>query len=205
VKLLQHLLDVEDWARGLAAASGLSPEIAGDLALAGRLHDIGKADPRFQRVLAGGGPAPAVLLAKSDGPQPPPAQRRQLQRRAGYPLRARHELLSASLIEGNRLALAGAHDPELVLHLVASHHGHARPGVPAAGDDRPVEVVVPPEVAGTALCGSSDHRLHRLDSGVVERFWALNRRYGPYGLAWLEAILRLADHRASAERQDSSQ
>lgn len=201
VTLQTHLRDVEEWAGGLARACGLTDEIVDDLALAGRLHDVGKADVRFQRILTGGRAAAPVLLAKSSGPAPPPAVRRQIQRRVNYPARARHELLSASLLQTCPGALAEAHDSELVLHLVASHHGHARPGVPVAEDGMPVEVNVPSEVAGTALVGSSDHGLHRLDSGVADRFWALNERYGIYGLAWLESILRLADHRASAERQ----
>jgi hypothetical protein len=42
----------------------------------------------------------------------------------------------------------------------------------------------------------------RLNQGWFERAARLRRRYGPWELARLEAILRLADHAATADEQD---
>jgi CRISPR-associated endonuclease/helicase Cas3 len=120
--------------------------------------------------------------------------------RAGYPAGGRHELMSLALMESAAEALApAACDWILVQHVVASHHGHCRPLAPWVLDLDPVEVHF--DRAGIAGKGSSAHALARLDSGVAERFWRMVRRHGWWGLAWLEALVRLADHRQSEREQ----
>lgn len=205
VTLPAHLRHVRSWVREFAARIGLPPAIAADLELAAWLHDIGKADPRFQRWLVGGSEVRLALLsvplAKSARSGRDRAARNLARRRAGYPEGYRHELLSVAMAEANHWVRAKAHDLDLVLHLIGSHHGYCRPFAPATEDPDDISAsvrLVPtenePEIE---LSASSRHGLERLDSGVADRFWRLTRRYGWWGLAHLEAVLRLADHRAS--------
>ena len=111
------------------------------------------------------------------------------------------------MLESVRDALgAKAHDVELVLHLVGSHHGYCRPFAPAVVDEAPVNVKLErhqSDAFGTLSFDavSSQNGIHRLDSPVGDRFWSLVARYGWLELCWLEAILRLADHRASEEEE----
>lgn len=199
VPLLRHSIDVRDYAERFARRVGFSPAIVADVARAAWLHDVGKADPRFQRWLVGGSEINAALLevplAKSALPSGDASDRELARRRARYPKGYRHELLSLAMIQHNVAALEGAVDQELVLYLVASHHGRCRPFAPCV--DHPDDIAVSLDHQGTALSSSTRHRLARLDSGVSDRFWGLIDRYGWWGLAWLEAVMRLADHRAS--------
>lgn len=219
VSLSEHSTDVEKFAREYAERCGLGPWLVAHVALAAWLHDIGKADRRFQLMLRGGS---EIELFKDETPWaksalPPGAREahRLAQRKSGYPRGARHEVQSLAMLEGRLEALKEClkkidserePDVELVLHLVASHHGYCRPFAPVLVDEAPIDVSLtghqsrvfgPIDFSPT----TSKHELHRLDAPVGDRFWRLVAKYGWQELCWLEAILRLADHRASEEEQ----
>ncbi len=200
VSLSKHLDGVGEFARRFARAAGIEDPQADAIELAARLHDLGKADLRFQRLLGGGRLPGFELLAKSgDIPRGSEAFSRAREE-SGYPKGGRHELLSVRLAE-NASSILPADDllRALVLHLVASHHGYCRPFAPVVDDANPISVEF--ELQGRTWRHAGPTRLERLDSGIGDRFWALTRHYGWWGLAWLEAHLRLADHRRSEWEQ----
>lgn len=219
VSLAEHSADVETFAREYAMRCGLGMRLGEHVALAAWLHDIGKADTRFQLMLRGGNEIELykdeTLWAKSAMPPGAREAHRRAQRRSGYPHGARHEVQSLAMLHGRldalreRLKIGDATtepDLDLVLHLVASHHGYCRPFAPAVVDENPVDVALAGHTSSTFgtidfVATTSRNDLHRLDSPLADRFWALVAKYGWQELCWLEAILRLADHRASEEEQ----
>lgn len=206
VRLESHLRGVESFARRYAKGCGLSDDLIEAVARAGLLHDVGKADPRFQAWLRGGNRWwKGQLLAKS-GQMPKGRAVARARKAAGYPRGSRHELLSVRLAESNRNLLPQDLDlQDLTLHLIASHHGHCRPFAPVVSDETGADTKYC--YAGEPMQWSGPTCLERLDSGIADRYWRLARRYGWWGLAWLEALLRLADWRRSEweETHDDSE
>lgn len=189
-----HGKGVAHRARAVAEAVGVRAELVPTIEAAALMHDVGKADPRFQRWLDPTA-ASGELLAKSSIP----TSRWQASRPAsGWPAGGRHEVLSARLVEGWLDALTDdetrALDALLLVHLVVSHHGHARPLVVPVDDATSVDLVA--QVDGRDISVGTD--LSRVDWDQPRRFRRLNDRYGHWGLALLEAVVRQADHAVSA-------
>jgi CRISPR-associated endonuclease/helicase Cas3 len=167
--LEKHQDRAEQRARELAKRLGLSPEHEEVLAVAARLHDEGKRSARWQRAFHA--PRDGVY-AKTEGP----INQGLLD---GY----RHELGSVLRVENDpRLSGLSEDRRDLVLHLIGAHHGFARPVIATDNcDDAPPSVL--DEKAGE----------------IALRFARLQKQWGPWGLAWWEALLRATDQLASRD------
>lgn len=173
VRLDVHVDDVTRHVERMTAALGLTNTPEGKALIpAARWHDSGKDRQVWQRSIWNDS-YPERVLAKSGHRRPP----RDL---SAY----RHEF--GSLVDVTRAAeFSGLSEEakDLMLHFIAAHHGRARPHFPA------VEVF-DPEHDGDGLAV-------QVAKEVPNRFARLQRRYGRWGLAYLESILRAADVAAS--------
>lgn len=194
VKLKDHLTEVGSKAADYACRLGLTESLVDDLRLAGELHDLGKVDSRFQDQMIGHDP---VRQAMVDGPLAKSLPGARTCKDKWPPLR--HEFASAALISASPDVLQSAHDSDLVLHLVSTHHGFARP-IPAVKKDDAAQMLQT-DHHGKHMQACSDQSETGLALEMADRFWRLKERYGHHGLAWLEAILRLADHQQSADEK----
>jgi len=175
----QPLDEHQDWAaqcaREIAKRLGLERKYEDLLALSARLHDEGKRAPRWQGAFKA--PIDGRPYAKTKGPI-------DFDILDGY----RHELGSLPYVEAHDdFKALGTDDQALVLHVIAAHHGFARPMIGTSGcDDAPPSIV--------------DERAR----AVALRFARLSRRWGPWGLAWWEALMRAADQTASRRNQHAA-
>jgi CRISPR-associated endonuclease/helicase Cas3 len=174
--LTEHQAWVAERAKAIATRLGLPGDYITMLATAGRLHDEGKKGKRWQRAFR------AERDAKRLGINEPLAKTRGPINQAvlgGY----RHEFGSLPYTQNNAAFSQLPNElQDLVLHLIAAHHGYARPLIATTGCED-----APPSM------------LEERAREVALRFARLQKRWGPWGLAWWEALLRAADVQASRD------
>jgi CRISPR-associated endonuclease/helicase Cas3 len=196
VALEAHCDGVAARAAKVAEKVGVVPGLVEVVARAGRFHDVGKADERFQQWLDPYGDAEG-LVAKSRRPRSAWARDRLA---AGWPEGGRHEALSGRLVREwlhERQRTVGRPEglgADLLVHLVVSHHGWGRPLIFPAEDGGGGETVF--ELEGTLVRTCGD--LATIDWEQPGRFRRLCEHYGYWGLALLEAVVRQSDHAVSA-------
>ena len=178
-------------------------------------HDLGKAHPAFQSLIKDN---PGIDTAKA------PCDRwlktykvSDDDKRPGF----RHELASALALLSIKPSLPPDFSPEefdLLLYLVAAHHGKVRARLNAApadqehpvgktGDRMPIRGVMDGDVVPGESFGFPSATLSLEPASIgyspvtgaswTERVLGLLERYGSFRLAYFETLLRAADSRAS--------
>ena len=227
VTLPRHLADVEGEARALCETLKVEEALA--VIRAARWHDVGKAHEAFQSMLRyAHEKGTDEMLEEGYWAKSGRKPNRKLGRPRyqimvdGQPVRRprfRHELASA-------LAWLDQHDAEadsnLIAYLIAAHHGKVRMSLRAL----PQENEAPdgrlfargvwdgdtlPEVRfedGEIVPATVLHLdLMQLGEGPQGPSWTtrtqrLLKHLGPFRLAWLEALVRIADWRATRAEQE---
>ncbi len=210
VELAEHLGHVEIEARKLATLLALSPDEIEAAARAGRWHDVGKAHKVFQATMHD------CTLDEAEGRDPLLAKSTSKRRHARPHFR--HELASMLAWLAHH---ADARDADLIAYLIAAHHGKVRMSLRAIPDEKaPSEVkryargvweddTLPAIPLAAEEIAPSTLRLELMELGEGEmgpswtdRVQRLLENYGPFRLAWLETVVRIADWRASKMEQE---
>jgi CRISPR-associated endonuclease/helicase Cas3 len=175
VTLDVHVGDVERKLEEILGGLSIEASLAKGLRLAARWHDLGKRRDRWQTSIGRPRGLNSTWFAKS-GPE------WVGHRESAY----RHEFGSvldvACLDECLEFRKLHADLQDLVLHLIACHHGMARPHF----------------TSDQTLDDKHSEASEEMAIESARRFARLQRRFGHWGLAYLESILRAADWHASA-------
>lgn len=216
--LAAHLADVERKCAtflGALEPGGLSPEMNQAAIVAGRLHDIGKASQVWQDAALDTAGEEKRTALKARGPFAKTGSGKALRFKHRF---FRHELASAlALMSEGSSALGDHHETDLVIYLVASHHGRIRLSIRRPPEESGIDDTVvttlgvgPGDELPEVNLGDSTVPLSHLTipaghDGYERRALALRDRadLGPFRLAFLEMIVRCADWRASRDIQAS--
>ena len=210
VSLQQHSEETRAQAGALLTVlrADLQDKAGESVVTAAYLHDVGKAHPTWQNALCDLAPADRRVQIDTERPWAKSGAVGRL-RFAGN-VTFRHELASLLLVDGPlRGLLVGAPDSDLARYLILAHHGKLRVQVrdPAEASQQTLLGLkqdsvepVPPILGEPATELRVDLDQFALGGG---RSWtrevlALRDRYGPFVLAYLETVVRIADWRASA-------
>ncbi|MGH8401193.1 MAG: type I-G CRISPR-associated helicase/endonuclease Cas3g [Gammaproteobacteria bacterium] len=218
VSLPAHLSDAAGMAADLCKGLATEDALASAIVRASRWHDLGKAHEAFQCALnkVSTPPDSETPWAKSN------KRGRlvyQMCHHEGAPRRQffRHELASM-------LGWLAQHDGEpnadLIAYLIAAHHGKVRMSLralPAEEADEGVKRFARGVWEGDVLPALNFDGEHSVETTLklalmeigegeqgpswTERSLKLLDQHGPFRLAWLETLVRLADWRASAAEQ----
>ncbi|MGQ9897918.1 MAG: type I-G CRISPR-associated helicase/endonuclease Cas3g [Acidobacteriota bacterium] len=228
VPLAQHLADVEQAARALCQ---LLPTACCDAIIqAARWHDLGKVHEAFDTMLRraheqGTGQALGDGFWAKAGcaPDRKPGRPKYLVKDGGQAIERRHfrHELASALAWLERCKYADDENTNLIAYLIAAHHGKVRlslralPGETEPPDGRlyargvwggdclpEFQFSNGEKVPETALRLD----LMQLGEGPQGPSWTTRTRrllesLGPFQLAWCEALVRIADWRASAKEQ----
>ena len=195
VTLADHQRDVGELARAQAERLGLALELIEVLQQAGTRHDAGKADPRFQRALGSEAANNEPLRAKSGAVSP--LERRQALAGSGLPFRWRHEQLSAAMVWAEPI---DHQHRSLLVRLVGTTHGRGLGSFEHGSTD-----LLPARASDGSGSKPGDDPVavaaaHLFDDGGWEQLVECTQQtHGVWGAAFLEAVLRTADTRISAE------
>lgn len=190
VLLSAHQQSVSERAALIAHTCGI-PEFSNDLRVAGLLHDEGKRDARFQQLLRLGDRRADDIdedLAKSRFRSP--SRERAFRQSTG--LRGwRHEQRSAA-VAWSRTPRTDGPRRALITRLVGTTHGHGR----ASFSDGSQTLLAGPIAEHDVITAAEE----LFDGGGWEALVAeTSVRYGFWGVAYLEALLRSADVQISQE------
>jgi len=210
VSLRQHSEETRDHAAALLSVilPGLPDDASRAVVSAAYLHDTGKVHKIWQDALCT--LAAADDRERIDAGRPWAKSDRDGRLRFARDVAFRHELASLLLIDGPlHELLDGAADLDLARYLVLAHHGKLR--VQARDPDQTSSAVllgleqdsvwsVPPLLGQPAAELTVDLEQFGLGGN---RSWtraalSLRDEYGPFVLAYLETVVRIADWRASA-------